>query len=98
MSKAAEQVKEAAIDPTKDEAVLASEAPAPQEAASLSTPPEQETTGALVQLVDGDDEDQMAGFRHLGVTEWLDRVCSSLGMNRPTAVQRGCIPAILKVP
>lgn len=24
-----------------------------------------------------------------------DRVCKSLGMQRPTAVQRGCIPAIL---
>ena len=34
-------------------------------------------------------------FRSLGVSEWLDRVCRSLGMMRPTGVQTGCIPAIL---
>ena len=34
-------------------------------------------------------------FRALGVTEWLDRVCRSLGMTQPTQVQAGCIPAIL---
>ncbi|EIE19868.1 DEAD-domain-containing protein [Coccomyxa subellipsoidea C-169] len=34
-------------------------------------------------------------FRSLGISEWLDRVCKSLGMVRPTQVQRGCIPAIL---
>lgn len=34
-------------------------------------------------------------FRELGVSEWLDRVCRSLGMTKPTQVQAGCIPAIL---
>jgi DEAD/DEAH box helicase len=34
-------------------------------------------------------------FRALGVSEWLDRVCRSLGMTQPTQVQAGCIPAIL---
>jgi DEAD/DEAH box helicase len=34
-------------------------------------------------------------FRALGVSEWLDRVCRSLGMAQPTQVQAGCIPAIL---
>ena len=40
----------------------------------------------------------VAGFRSLGVNEWLDKVCASLGMKHPTAVQKGCIPAILQVP
>lgn len=34
-------------------------------------------------------------FRALGISEWLDRVCRSLGMTKPTQVQAGCIPAIL---
>lgn len=35
------------------------------------------------------------GFRALGLNEWLDKVCASLGMRHPTEVQRGCIPAVL---
>ncbi|GAB4820782.1 hypothetical protein N2152v2_007828 [Parachlorella kessleri] len=34
-------------------------------------------------------------FKQLGLNDWLARVCSSLGMQRPTQVQQGCIPAIL---
>lgn len=34
-------------------------------------------------------------FRKLGINDWIDKVCSSLGMKQPTEVQRGCIPAIL---
>lgn len=34
-------------------------------------------------------------FRALGISEWLDRVCRSLGMTKPTVVQAGCIPAVL---
>lgn len=34
-------------------------------------------------------------FRGLGLSDWLDKVCKSLGMNQPTQVQTGCIPAIL---
>lgn len=34
-------------------------------------------------------------FRQLGLSEWLDNVCSSLGMREPTQVQRGTIPAVL---
>ncbi len=34
-------------------------------------------------------------FGQLGLNEWLEKVCTSLGMRRPTEVQRGCIPAIL---
>lgn len=40
--------------------------------------------------------DETATFRDLGLSEWLDRVCGSLGMAHPTLVQRGCIPAILQ--
>lgn len=34
-------------------------------------------------------------FRSLGLSDWLAKVCKSLGMNQPTQVQTGCIPAIL---
>ncbi|KAG7669244.1 hypothetical protein Ndes2437A_g05378 [Nannochloris sp. 'desiccata'] len=40
--------------------------------------------------------DETASFRDLGLSEWLDKVCTSLGMTHPTLVQRGCIPAILQ--
>ncbi|KAI8476969.1 MAG: P-loop containing nucleoside triphosphate hydrolase protein [Monoraphidium minutum] len=40
-----------------------------------------------------DDED--ASFKELGVTDWLCSVLQSLGITRPTPVQRGCIPAVL---
>ncbi|KAK9840738.1 hypothetical protein WJX81_001459 [Elliptochloris bilobata] len=44
---------------------------------------------------DDENEDNGTTFKDLGVSEWLCRVCKSLGMQRPTTVQRGCIPAIL---
>ncbi|KAL6750049.1 P-loop containing nucleoside triphosphate hydrolase protein [Haematococcus lacustris] len=34
-------------------------------------------------------------FKELGISDWLCSVCKSLGMQRPTPVQQGCIPAIL---
>ena len=34
-------------------------------------------------------------FRQLGLSEWLEKVCASLGMRHPTEVQRGTIPAVL---
>lgn len=39
--------------------------------------------------------DERASFRDLGLSEWLSRVCDSLGMRQPTEVQRGTIPAVL---
>lgn len=39
-----------------------------------------------------------ATFKSIGLSDWLCSVCSSLGMTRPTEVQAGCIPAVLKVP
>lgn len=37
-----------------------------------------------------------ASFKALGLSDWLDRPCKSLGMTQPTEVQKGCIPSILK--
>lgn len=37
-----------------------------------------------------------ASFKALGLSDWLDRLCRSLGMTQPTEVQKGCIPSILK--
>lgn len=34
-------------------------------------------------------------FKSLGLSDWLDRLCKSLGMTQPTEVQKGCIPSIL---
>ena len=42
-------------------------------------------------------EEAEQGFRSLGISEWLDRTCSSLGIAAATAVQRSCIPQILQV-
>ena len=39
--------------------------------------------------------DPSATFKSLGCTDWLCSVCGSLGMLTPTAVQQGCIPAVL---
>lgn len=41
------------------------------------------------------EADAASGFRQLGLSEWLDRVCAGLGMTTPTQVQRGTIPAVL---
>lgn len=35
-------------------------------------------------------------FKALGLSDWLDKLCKSLGMTQPTEVQKGCIPSILK--
>lgn len=39
--------------------------------------------------------DEDASFKDLGVSDWLCGVLASLGIARPTPVQRGCIPAVL---
>ena len=53
-------------------------------------------SGAAEKLTD-DQQPSLTSFRELGISLWLDKVCSSLGMKTATAVQRGCIPAILQV-
>ena len=37
-----------------------------------------------------------AAFRALGLNQWISNNVVSMGINRPTPVQRGCIPAILQ--
>ena len=96
-SKRKRQLKTAAQPPAQP-STGASIEPVPTpviEEEAIAKPPENES-GAAVQILK-DDTESVAGFRELGVTQWLDRVCTSLGMQTPTAVQRGCIPAILEV-
>jgi ATP-dependent RNA helicase DDX49/DBP8 len=40
-------------------------------------------------------QERAESFRALGLSEHLCTVCQTLGMQRPTQVQTGCIPAIL---
>ncbi len=40
-------------------------------------------------------DDAKITFKSLGLSDWLDRLCKSLGMTQPTEVQKGCIPSIL---
>lgn len=39
--------------------------------------------------------DTISTFKSLGLSEWLEKLCKSLGMTQPTQVQTGCIPSIL---
>ena len=41
---------------------------------------------------------QQGEFRKLGLSDWLDKSLSALGITAATAVQQSCIPPILKVP
>uniref|UniRef100_A0A665TLX8 RNA helicase n=1 Tax=Echeneis naucrates TaxID=173247 RepID=A0A665TLX8_ECHNA len=38
----------------------------------------------------------MADFSSLGLSDWLVQQCKQLGINKPTAVQENCMPAILQ--
>ena len=38
---------------------------------------------------------EITSFQGLGLTDWLVRACTELGMKRPTPVQQGCVPHIL---
>lgn len=71
-----------------EQRLASSEAPleAVERAAALA-PGEQSPAGA--------EPGEEATFRQLGLSEWLERVCAGLGMQAPTAVQRGTIPAVL---
>ena len=72
----------------EEQRVAAAEAPLepaePAAAGSSEQPPAQEAA-----------EEGEVTFRQLGLSEWLDRVCGSLGVRQPTQVQRGTIPAVL---
>lgn len=58
-------------------------APVPRQADGQLTPPETVTANLKPT------------FRSIGLSEWLERLCKSLGMTQPTEVQIGCIPNIL---
>lgn len=82
---------------------LAHPAPAPdaaeQRLAASEAPLEAAVPAAALapgdQQLEAAEPGEEATFRQLGLSEWLDRVCASLGMQAPTAVQRGTIPAVL---
>ncbi|XP_054646303.1 probable ATP-dependent RNA helicase DDX49 [Dunckerocampus dactyliophorus] len=38
----------------------------------------------------------MSDFASLGLSDWLIKQCKQLGINKPTAVQENCMPAILE--
>lgn len=38
----------------------------------------------------------MADFSSLGLSDWLVKQCQQMGINKPTAVQVNCVPAILQ--
>lgn len=44
----------------------------------------------------GPQDDEEATFKDLGLSDWLCGVLGSLGISRPTPVQRGTIPAVLQ--
>ncbi len=73
---------------------LAHPAPAPDAAEQRLAASEAPLEAAEPSLAPGDQQLE-ATFRQLGLSEWLERVCASLGMQAPTAVQRGTIPAVL---
>eukprot|EP00884_Botryococcus_braunii_P016017 jgi/Botrbrau1/3099/Bobra.0070s0083.1 len=62
---------------------------------SDSTPSGEEARSFQEGLVSESEVGQEVDFHALGLSPWLCRVCKSLGMQRPTPVQTGCIPAIL---
>lgn len=38
----------------------------------------------------------MAGFDNLGLDEWLVKQCEAMGINKPSPIQKNCIPPILE--
>ena len=51
---------------------------------------------ATENISEGDVSRQSSSFVELGLSQWMEKVCHSLGMTTPTRVQSGCIPAILE--
>lgn len=82
---------------------LAAPAPAPDAAEQRTAASEAPLEAAKPAAALAPEDQQLASaepgseatFRQLGLSEWLDRVCAGLGMQAPTAVQRGTIPAVL---
>ena len=70
--------------------------PPQQEAvpAAAASPEREVQAQPLSQAAEPDGDRQ--GFRALGLSQWLESTCTSLGITAPTAVQRSCIPHILQ--
>ena len=61
-----------------------------------TAPSAQQNGQALEEIAANVQAETPASFKALGLSDWLDRLCKSLGMTQPTEVQKGCIPSILK--
>ena len=74
------------------------EAPAAQSEQPLSdgtAPLARQNGQALAPAVEVVQDNAFVSFKSLGLSDWLYRLCKSLGMTQPTEVQQGCIPSIL---
>lgn len=76
-------------DPQQDELATSSRHPLPD--GLLPEPKQAEGQLASPETILADKPT----FSSLGLSEWLQRLCKSLGMLQPTEVQTGCIPSIL---
>ena len=66
-----------------------------QQPLSDGTVPEAKQNGESLPATETAPHASLATFKSLGLSEWLDRLCKSLGMTEPTEVQKGCVPSIL---
>ena len=66
-----------------------------QQSLSDGTVPEAKQDGESLTAIETARDAPLATFKSLGLSEWLDRLCKSLGMTEPTEVQKGCVPSIL---
>lgn len=60
------------------------------------TAPSAQQDGQAINESAHEQAEAPASFKALGLSDWLDRLCKSLGMTQPTEVQKGCIPSILR--
>ena len=61
-----------------------------------TAPSAQQDGQAITQSAAHVQAEAPTSFKVLGLSDWLGRLCKSLGMTQPTEVQKGCIPSILK--
>lgn len=97
-SESPRKTREAAVGvtaATRDKRDAEQHAQAPEHSAGDAGGVAEERSGGVASTSDGAAA-PVIDFRGLGLSEWLCGVCKSLGMNTPTEVQRGCIPAILQ--
>ena len=73
--------------------------PAVSDAAKPATANNLEETSDVARADPQGDHDELpdGDFKSLGLSDWLDRTLTSLGITAATPVQKSCIPPILKV-